>query len=40
MSVYTKKRALIKYDKEQNLKKRDKMWKEVAKGGLNSTKSL
>ena len=40
MSVYTKKRALIKYNKEQNLKKRDKMWKEVAKGGLNSTKSL
>ncbi len=40
MSVYTKKRALIKYDKDLNLKIRDKMWKDVANGGLKSTKSL
>ena len=40
MSIYAKKRALIKYDKDQNLKIRDKMWKDVAKGGLNSSESL
>ena len=40
MSIYSKKRALIKYDKGQNLKTRDKMWKDVAKGGLNSSESL
>ena len=40
MSIYTKKRALVKYDKDQNLKIRDKLWKDVAKGGLNSSESL
>jgi len=40
MSIYTKKRALVKYDKDQNLKIRDKMWKDIAKGGLNSSESL
>ena len=40
MGIYTKQRALIKYDKDLNLRIRDKMWKEVAKGGLNSSQSL
>ena len=40
MSIYAKKRALIKYDEEENLRIRDSLWKNVAEGGLKSKANL
>ena len=40
MGKYSKSRAMIKYDENINLKIRDKLWKDVANGGLNCQKPL
>ena len=40
MGNYSKSRAMIKYDENINLKIRDKLWKDVANGGLNCQKPL
>ena len=40
MGKYAKSRAMIKYDQNNNLKVRDKLWKDVANGGLNCQKPL
>ncbi len=40
MSKYAQKRARIKYDEITNLEIRDKLWKDVAMGGLKCNQSL